>query len=81
MAALQRGPPDGREGAAWAASSLAVDPANVGAFVQANAVPSLLQMLKTGAHNPVSEPSSLLADLWLEIDVEMCGDGSTYRSI
>ena len=46
----------------------------MGAFVQANAVPSLLQMLKTGAHNPVSEPSSLLADLWLETDVEMCGD-------
>ena len=49
MSALERGPPDGREGAAWTASSLAADPANIGAFVQADAVPRLLQMLKTGA--------------------------------
>ena len=50
VSALERGPPDGREGAAWTASSLAADPANIGAFVQADAVPRLLQMLKTGAH-------------------------------
>ena len=49
VSALERGPPDGREGAAWTASSLAADPANIGAFVQADAVPRLLQMLKTGA--------------------------------
>ena len=49
VAALERGPADGREGAAWTASSLAADPANIGAFVQADAVPRLLQMLKTGA--------------------------------
>ena len=52
VAALERGPADGREGAAWTASSLAADPANIGAFVQADAVPRLLQMLKTGAHLP-----------------------------
>lgn len=49
VAALRKGSPVGRDGAAWAASTLVVDAANVGPFVEANAVPSLLQMLRTGA--------------------------------
>ena len=48
VSALQRGNPIGREGAAWAASSIVVDPANLGAFVQANVEPILRNLLVTG---------------------------------
>ena len=89
MAALERGPPDGREGAAWTASSLAADPANIGAFVQADAVPRLLQMLKTGAalylsvhdeQQSLSESRLISASIFEGLSGECCVSSSTATS-
>ena len=63
VSALQRGNAIGREGAAWAAASIAADPANVGAFMQANIVPSLLKLLTTGALTSAGCRGLLLAPL------------------
>ena len=66
VSALQKGNALGREGAAWAAASIAGDPANVGAFVQANVVPSLLKLLTTGARSyQLGVRSVLLAPILL----------------